>query len=139
MINQFKFFWLAMLALSLILITGCSTSKNRGKTKDGVEDFDAFYQKFHTDRDFQFSRLKFPMGGSSIDDNGEKKWTKKNWQPLKVKVFDVDKSKYKVTFKKTDKTFVQKVWIEGSGFSSECRFELINGKWMLVYSLEENL
>ena len=57
---------------------------------------------------------------------------------MKVKIYDIDKSQFKVEFKKTDKTFMQRVWIANSGFNSECRFELINKKWFLVYALDQN-
>ena len=55
---------------------------------------------------------------------------------MKGRIYEVDKSQYKVEYNKTDKSFFQKVWIENSGFNSECRFELIDTKWYLVYALE---
>ena len=75
----------------------------------------------------------------SIDGDTEKKWTRDNWMLMKVRIFDIDTKQYKVSYTKTDKTFTQKVWIEDSGFSSECRFEIIDKKWFLVYVLDLNL
>lgn len=101
--------------------------------KKNIEDFDRFYDKFHQDGAFQMSRLKFPLQGH---DGVGNKWTKTNWTLMKGRIYEVDKSQYKVEYKKTDKSFFQKVWIENSGFNSECRFELIDTKWYLVYALE---
>lgn len=66
-------------------------------------------------------------------------WTRDNLPLLKTKIYDVDTTQYKVTFKKTEKMFTQKVWIENSEFSSEFRFELIDKKWYLVYVLDQDL
>ena len=84
---------------------------------------------------FQRSRLKFPLQGHNELGQG---WTTTNWQLMKGKVYAVDKSQYKVDIKKTNTSFFQKVWIDGAGFNSECKFELIGGKWYVVYALEQN-
>lgn len=119
---------------ALALLPSCSSTKSKASRakKIIIEDFDRFYDKFHKDRVFQLSRLKFPLQGHS--ETG-KKWTKANWNIMKGRIYDVDKSQYKVECKKTDKSFFQLVWIENAGFNSECRFELIDNKWYLVYAL----
>ena len=58
---------------------------------------------------------------------------------MRTRIYDIDKSQYKVEYKKTETTFTQRVWVEGSGFSTECRFELIGSQWFLVYVKDENL
>jgi hypothetical protein len=103
------------------------------------ENFDKFYSKFHKDSLFQVSRTKFPLGGMSIDGSAKLKWTKDNLPLMKVMIYDIDTTQYKVSYKKTPTTFTQKVWIEDSGFSSECKFELFDNKWHLVYVLDQNL
>lgn len=57
---------------------------------------------------------------------------------MKTKIYDIDTNKYKIEYKKTENSFTQKFWLENSGFSSEYRFELIDGKWYLIYALDEN-
>ena len=66
------------------------------------------------------------------------KWTPQNWRMMKTRVYDVDKNKYRATYSKTETTFTQKVWIDSAGLFTECRFELIDGKWFLVYMNDEN-
>ena len=103
-----------------------------------VEDFDKFYDRFHTDSAFQMSRIKFPLGGGYHTLDNSTKWTAENWHIMTTRVYDVDKNKYKTTYSKTETTFTQKVWINQAGLFVECRFELIDGKWFLVYMNDEN-
>lgn len=133
----------SILIYLLVNMTACksikeSTTENIGK-KSSVENFDLFYNKFHSDSAFQISRIKFPLEGKSMDGFEKTKWTKDNWTIMKVRIFDIDTTQYKVSYNKTDVTFTQKVWIENSGFSSEYTFELIDNKWYLVFALDQNL
>lgn len=128
---------------SAISMSGCKSVKNNS-TKDpdsmsSIENFDAFYNRFHTDSLFQMSRIKFPLQGIKVDGEGEKKWSKKNWITMKAKIYDVDTTRFKTDYKKTDDSFTEKFWIEDSGYVSEYRFNLIHKKWYLVYANEQNL
>jgi hypothetical protein len=129
--------------LILLSLIGCKpvndVPKEKLNSKSTIENFETFYNKFHADSSFQISRIKFPLEGFSTDGNEEKKWTKDNWDLLKTKIYDIDTSHYKISYKKTDKSFTEKIWVEDSGFSMEYRFELINNKWFLVYAFEANL
>ena len=58
---------------------------------------------------------------------------------MKVPVWDINDFLCSVEYQQTEDEFTQKICIEKSGFISEYRFKLINGKWMLVYALERNL
>lgn len=126
-----------------LFMSACSTSKpsSAGTTKkseSNTEDFDAFYDKFHKDMVFQKSRTKFPLDGRLITEGKEYKWTPENLPLMKVKIYDVDKKTYKISYDKKENSFFQKVWLPGSGFKSEAKFELINNKWYLVYVLDQN-
>lgn len=131
------------IAIFCLLVTACSTSK-RGITgtaknsKSKVEDFVAFYDKFHKDMEFQRSRTKFPLEGKLITEGKEFKWTPENLPLMKVKIYDVDMKTYKISYEKRDNSFFQKIWLPGSGFKSEAKFELIDKKWYLVYVLDQN-
>jgi hypothetical protein len=133
---------LVFLFMSLI-VTNCNSIRKsaiRNSLKGAaIEDFDKFYRHFHTDSLFQMSRIRFPLEGLIVDGSGEKRWTKGNWTLMKTKIYDIDTTKFKIDYKKSDKTFIQKFWLENSGFSSEYRFELVNNKWYLVYALDQNL
>ena len=123
-----------------IMFTNCHTLKrNSNKANILVENFDEFYNKFHSDSTFQKSRIKFPLKGQKVDSEGTHSWSKTNWVLMKVKIYDVDTATYKVDYHQLEKVFTQKIWLEDSGFSSEYRFELIDRKWYLVYALENNL
>lgn len=140
---RFKHIGLIVLfALSLVLLTNCHSSRKAATgdrySKGLVEDFDKFYNQFHSDSLFQISRTKHPLAGKLIDNNEEKEWTKESLPLMKIRIYDVDTTQYKTAFQKTETTFTQKVWIEDSSFNSECRFELIKNRWYLVYVLDGN-
>ena len=128
------FFYVAIIAS----IASCSSSK-KAISESNPENFDTFYARFHSDESFQLERIAFPIKGSSEDINGKTSWTRKNWIPLKVKIYDIDTKTYKVNYKKTTTGFSQKFWLPGSGFLSEYRFERKMGKWFLVYAYDGNL
>ncbi|MBC7884802.1 MAG: hypothetical protein H7X99_04970 [Saprospiraceae bacterium] len=124
----------------IMSLTNCKSSKKLANNSTAAaEDFDTFYDRFHKDSKFQFSRLKMPLEGKMADGKTEKKWTKSIWTPMKVKIFDIDTNIYKVKHHKTDKSFTQKFWLEDSGFFSEYRFELIDKLWYLVYAMEVSI
>ena len=145
----------AMALVACVAIAGCKSTSPTQKTpetdakssatttaapkkKSKVEDFDKFYDRFHTDSAFQMSRIKFPLKGGYHTLDNSTKWTAQNWSLMTTRVYDVDKNKYRATYSKTDTSFTQKVWIDSAGLFTECRFELVDGKWFLVYMNDEN-
>jgi hypothetical protein len=130
---------LTFISILLTTLIGCNSKRyNQLKISASdslTENFDEFYNRFHSDSLFQMSRIKFPLQGGSAEDV---EWTKENWNVLKTKIYDVDTSKFKIKYKRTDKKFTEKFWIENSGYWSEYRFEVIGGKWFLVYALYSN-
>ncbi len=115
-----------------------TTVEKSRKKKSKTEDFDKFYDRFHADSAFQMSRIKFPLGGGYHTVDNSTKWTPQNWHLMTTRVYDVDKSKYRATYSKTETSFTQKIWINQAGLFVECRFELVDGKWFLVYMNDEN-
>ena len=118
--------------------TGKDNTANKSRKAAKVEDFDKFYDRFHTDSAFQMSRSKFPLNGGYHTVDNSTKWTPQNWGLLTTRVYDVDKNKYRATYSKTETSFTQKIWIDSAGLYTECRFELVDGKWFLVYMNDEN-
>jgi hypothetical protein len=137
-VNKIKYF--SAITVICLLVSACKTSKtaSSGGNNSKVETFDTFYDRFHRDEAFQKSRTKFPLQGKSISEGKEVKWTPESLPMMKVKIYDVDKKTYKSTYKKTDKSFIQKVWQPNTEFLFEARFELISKKWFLVYVLDQN-
>lgn len=146
-----------LIMVCCVLLVGCKSTSKIKKTQQTTiespakpsdtpvklttkaEDFDKFYNLFHSDKEFQLSRVKFPIKGGIVNGESTTPWTRQNWQMLKTKIYDVDKTQFQVSYKKTDTSFFQKVWIDGAGFNVEARFQLIDGKWYLVYFLDENI
>lgn len=132
-----------LIILPLVILSNChstrktATTEKRSSTKGRIENFDEFYNKFHKDSVFQVSRTKFPLGGMSVSGSEKTKWTRTNLPLLKIKVYDIDTTQYKISIKRTANSVIQKVWIEDSGFKFECRFKLIDNKWFLVYVLDQ--
>ncbi len=101
-----------------------------------MEDFDTFYNRFHEDESFQRTRVRHPLGGMMVEEGEEIAWTRQNFPLMKVRIQEVDTKEYKVSTKKDATSFTQRVWLEDSEFSSEYKFELIDGKWYLVYVMD---
>ena len=127
--------------LGIMTLTLLSCKSTQGLTFPGSkqENFDKFYDRFHADKNFQISRIKFPLEGEYVDGGQTTKWDKKNWIMMKEKIYDIDRTQFKVQHKKTEDSFYQKVWLDNTGFSAEYRFELIRKKWYLVYAADRNL
>jgi hypothetical protein len=127
----------------LFIIVSCKPIKDSTnealKTESLIEDFNTFYNRFHADSLFQMSRIKFPLQGLRVDGSEETQWSKNNWGLLTTKIYDVDTTEYRVSYKRTINDFTEKVWIENSGFWSEYKFKLIDNKWYLVSAIEQNL
>lgn len=129
---------LCLVPLFLLLINCNRREKLKKVQKEDVvmEKFDVFYNEFHSDSLFQMSRIKFPLQGQNIDGFKKNKWTKVNWVLLKTKIYDIDTLEFKTRWEKSATSFVQKCYLEHSGFSSEYRFQLIKKKWYLTYALD---
>ena len=131
-----------VILLVVLVVGGCRSTKEASGSADAgllTENFDRFYDRFHADSSFQVSRISFPLRGYSADSDTVTQWTPENWPMMKTRIYDVDTTIYKVSFKRSPGVFEQKVWLEHSGFSSESRFELKGRKWYLVYVLDLNL
>lgn len=132
----------------LLFMSSCSNKITKSNIDNSSishsENFDSFYDKFVSDSLFQLSRIKFPLEGQNIDESemenwNHEDWNRDNWQLMKTKIYDVDTTQFKVDYKKEDKQFNGKIWIDNSGFDMEFKFELIENKWFLVYFLNQNL
>lgn len=87
------------------------------------------------------SRIKFPIGGKKIDGWETKEvWSTKNWEMLKSPVSRKNEFKeYQHNLIYSDTLVTEKYWIRDSGFSTEVRVRIVDGKWFLVYFNDVNL
>jgi len=126
------------LMLIAILLLACHSQK-RTLQNSTAEIFDEFYTKFHSDSLFQMQRIIFPLEGGKFDYDTEESWAPENWRMKKVTVYQIDLKEYSIVFEKNDTLAFERIYIPNSGFDFQCRYRLINGKWYLVYCLDQNL
>ncbi|MEQ8715929.1 MAG: DUF4348 domain-containing protein [Cyclobacteriaceae bacterium] len=97
------------------------------------EDFDAFYDRFHEEEDFQLDRVAFPLEGNLTDGQGTHEWDRANWEMHRGKVTEITESNYDTEIIRKEDEFIDKVQLRDAGFSVERRFERIKGRWYLVF------
>lgn len=142
-------FWL------LILCTQCNRKANPGthsntpnkaiagrEAKSSIfkktENFETFYNRFHTDSVFQINRVQFPLKGKQINTNGSFDWRKEQWLMIKAKASEIDRSTYNIKITKKEDSYFEGVYCKGCAFSFEMEYKLINRKWYLVYLQEKD-
>lgn len=125
-----------MYTLAVMIMASCSKKVAISKID---EPFDAFYDQFHSDAEFQLSRVQFPLEGELVSIDGGEPWTKEDWEPHLQKVTEISDPDYDTELVKKDNEVIDKVWLRDSGFSIERRFQKIKGKWYLVYYQTVNL
>jgi len=127
-----------------LMTTSCGVFKKSSKTDkvkntSSLENFDSFYDRFHSDPEFQLERIEFPLGGVKIDGMEESAWSKANWNIMKVKIYDIDQSQFIVKYQKNEDSFTQSFKMKNAEFYADYRFKRIEGKWYLVYAKDVNL
>jgi hypothetical protein len=90
------------LSVSVLLLLSCQNNSNQLPVSDQVltngaipEDFHSFYEKFHSDSQFQLTHISWPLSGktgiqkdSNSTDTVDKIWEKENWRMHKLDAFD---------------------------------------------------
>lgn len=129
-----------------ILIISCASPQKRheqqgsqNEVANSAEDFDGFYKKFHNDSLFQMGRIKFPLEGVNVDGFDRQGWVKDKWRMHEIGVDQIDKSQFKFDISKTDSLYVERIYIEASGFEMIRTFELVKNKWFLVKYYDRSL
>ena len=101
--------------------------------------FETFYEKFITDSIFQISRIKFPLGGTYTDFNGDLAWTAEKWKLMTWNYKDeLNNPDDSVSVIQTDSTFYFGTFCRDCGFSFWMEFEKLSGKWQLTSRQENN-
>lgn len=124
-----------------IFFQSCSIAedhKSVNNYQENSENFNEFYSKFHSDSLFQVERITFPLKGykRTTDDDPEKidsvyYWQKNTWEMHKN--ITIDSSVFKEEKVVNNNLIIHRVSIPNSGFLIERHFQLINGKWYLIY------
>jgi hypothetical protein len=109
-------------------------------TKEALESFEAFNDRFHSDSLFQMSRIVFPLEGEYRDGWDSTQRTPGTWVLMREKVKkSYTDPEYKHAYGEKPDLVTEKYWVDESGFLTERRFELRKGKWYLVYFTDINL
>ena len=108
--------------------------------------FENFYLKFHTDSQYQISKIKFPLPGFNTYEEGDDLsdgqssskyfWAKNKWVLMKIP--DLDNT-YSIKKVKTDSTYDETISIPNSGYYIIRNFKKENGEWYLVFYGVHNL
>jgi hypothetical protein len=112
-----------------LLMTSCSSQNDKDIA---VEKWEEFYYKFHKDSLFQLSRIADEFEGINFEEGEVQDINKENWTMLKNTIFEVDTTKYKIEFNKTDSLVTTRVYLEGTGIDIRSAFKLMNKKWYIV-------
>ena len=128
-----KFVQIAFLAL----IVGCGNSQapRNSVAEEPTEEFESFYTRFYSDTSFQNSRIILPLEGTirSWEGDGiiEDTWAKQKISITDKGVYMNQYQNLKVEIKKVNSSYIERYWLENSGFFIEREFVIREGKWCL--------
>jgi hypothetical protein len=102
------------------------------------ENLEEFYIRFNRDKQFQRSRIKYPLNGKFFDgtvrDSGNIDYVWQESDSLDYNVLSLDTTVYKrERLEQSDSSLTEKIFIPNSGFKIEANFKRINGQWFLIY------
>lgn len=129
----------ASIFLSLMLITGALIlSCSRPDEQPDVNDFETFYDRFHSNPDYQMAHISFPLEGlpSNADAetiaSGDFRWEAEDWQLHQP--FDPANGEFKrelISF--GNDMVIEKITHKNGQFGTVRRFAKLGGEWYLIY------
>lgn len=117
---------------------------DRSKTTDQVQidngradDFEVFYEQFHSDSTFQIEHIQWPLEGlpahaDTLTNPAGFRWQKEAWvlhRPFNDALTGFSRSISSMG----DGLMIEKIAHEEAGFRMERRFALIDDEWKLIY------
>ena len=139
--------YLSLIAFFLILggifFTGCKNEKKQTNAEPGSiaempDDFEKFFEKFHTDSVYQMNHITFPLEGMVKDPNSDKdtiieyRWQKETWQ-LHHPFNNYDSLFTRKFYMFGDNIIIEKITGVNGMFEMERRFAKLNDGWNLIY------
>jgi len=116
-----------------------SDSINKIKFNEDLStDFMKFYMQFHTDSAYQMEHILFPMDGlppnadSTTIANNNFKWTREEWS-MHHPFSNPDNVFNQEYVTMDDKTVIEYIIDNTSGFGMERRFSKLSNEWYLIY------
>lgn len=124
----------------LLCIIACTSNQSRIPEKAEEEsflfseEFENFYDKFHSDAFYQLEHISFPLEGNSYTEDSEvemTKWTKSNWKIHKP--FDDLGGTFQRSFSSFGDIVTEVISDQNKISSMERRFAKVQGEWNLIY------
>jgi hypothetical protein len=122
----------------LVFIIGCGRSQEsqNSLSDNSVENFVVFYKRFYSDEAFQQTRLLIPLEGKikswDEDEIKEETWEGRNIVISSKDVYLESYPNLKTEILELDSSYVEKYWLEQSGFLIRREFVQRNDKWYLM-------
>ncbi len=107
------------------------------------EDFEAFYDKFHSDSLFQIAHIQFPLAGypahasSVLEEDESFSWKKKDW--IMHKEFQNENREYDRRFEIiSDGLIIETISHMPSDYKMQRRYSKSGEDWQLIYYMAMN-
>jgi hypothetical protein len=150
-----KLFSLAVIVVfTSLTITTMAKDFKEVKNPPVDENFETFYSKFYSDAAFQQSRIYWPLDGGKFQFGAEglQKWTQETLFNVAISGFSL-KSPVAIkenvnsklssdqiatigavrTLEMKDGIYIEQFYQNGTDWSMEYHYKLINNKWFLIY------
>lgn len=135
-----------IIMFGLISFMACKNEKPKVEAPQGTslpDDFQTFYDNFHTDSVFQMSHIIFPLQGQPsltdssayIPDNFT--WSKEKW--VMHRPFDNGGGEFKRSFINFNNIITEEIADRSGQFTMIRRFSKMDADWYLIYYKEMGL
>lgn len=129
---------LLLLTVLSLLHTACQDVQpqmEEEETTEELPDFEAFYQLFHSDSEYQLAHIQFPLQGVSSrpeDHSTNFRWEKEDWQIHRS--FDASSSFRSEFTSLGDDLVIERIIHQNGQYGMERRFSRLGGQeWYLIY------
>ncbi len=128
-----------LLVMTVLQKTKKKDATSSGSNTDyGVDNFDAFYKRFHSDSVFQMEHVLFPLKGlpanadslTVLEDNFN--WEQSEWKMHKP--FDTDDPAFQIEVQAiTPDLYQEVIYHKISGYAMLRKFAKVEKDWYLIY------
>lgn len=122
----------------LVLFSACAeTASSETETAAAIDDFNEFYEKFHSDSLYQKEHVLFPLQGipsnadSAILADKTFRWQEENWVTQRKLPSN---SEFSSTIIPVDEgLMIERIMHYTGDYAMERRFAKMSGDWKLIY------
>ena len=133
----FKYNFICLIVFASLACKTVTENKPKSQEQESSflsEEFETFYQQFHSDSLYQMSHIIFPLEGRTYDEYNKpirKLWTIDNW--VLHKEFDDMGGTFVRSYSEFGGIISEKVIDDRNISNMERRFSKIQNKWHLIY------